>query len=319
MKAVILEKSGKTAAAMTADGKVVRVNSRRMSVGDRFDYQPPHMGTKIAALAVCILLVLGFGAFAYAMPAGSVSLDVNPSITYTVNIFDRVLKVTAVNDDGQEIVNEIGLKNLNHKTISDAIEATIAQLIAEGYITPDAEINGAVIAASGMSEKKAQKLAEKLGAVAQECSEEQNCEINVECIGVGRKRVEKAAELQTTPGKLNLVEKLQKSLPEGEEIDVNEWLNKPVKEIMKAIKENNGNGSGKGKNNQSDEDVQDEDDDENEQRETDQDETDETGDVTEPNGKGNNKGKDNGNGKGKDKDKDKGNNSSNNGKGNGKK
>jgi hypothetical protein len=241
---------------MTADGKVVRVNSRRMSAGDTFNYQPPHTGVKIAALAVCIMLVLGFSAFTYATPAGSVSLDVNPSITYTVNIFDRVLTVTAVNDDGQNIINEIDLKNLSHKTISQAIETTITQLIAEGYITSDAETNGAVITASGLSEKKAQKLAEKLGAVAQERCEEQNCELNVECNGVGRERVEEAKALNTTPGKLNLVEKLQESLPEGEDIDVNEWLNKPVKEIMKAIKENNGNGSGNGNKGQDDENSQ---------------------------------------------------------------
>ncbi len=37
---------------------------------------------------------------------------------------------------------------------------------------------------------------------------------------------------------LNLVQKYMDSVGEGVVVDVNEWLNKPVKEIMKAIKEN---------------------------------------------------------------------------------
>ena len=62
--------------------------------------------------------------------------------------------------------------------------------------------------------------------------------IEIECMAVGRERVEEARELGVTPGKLNLVQKLMDSSENPEEIDVEEWLNKPVKEINKAIKEN---------------------------------------------------------------------------------
>ncbi|MEL7658064.1 MAG: hypothetical protein AAGU75_19385, partial [Bacillota bacterium] len=58
----------------------------------------------------------------------------------------------------------------------------------------------------------------------------------VEAEAVGLERVQEARELGVTPGKLNLVEKLQ-SATDGA-IDVKEWLSKPVKEINKAIKEN---------------------------------------------------------------------------------
>ena len=52
--------------------------------------------------------MLTLGGFAgYRAPAGVVSLDVNPSIEYTINCFDRVLDITAVNEDAQAIVGQL--------------------------------------------------------------------------------------------------------------------------------------------------------------------------------------------------------------------
>lgn len=64
-----------------------------------------------------MLVLGGGGALAYYTPAKYVSLDVNPSIEYQLNIFDRVLTVKGVNDDGSEIVDEIDLGNLKNKKL----------------------------------------------------------------------------------------------------------------------------------------------------------------------------------------------------------
>lgn len=60
----------------------------------------------------------------------------------------------------------------------------------------------------------------------------------MEAVSVGLDRVQQARTLGTTPGKLNLVQKLQASSQAPDDINLEEWLNKPVKEIMKAIKQN---------------------------------------------------------------------------------
>ena len=63
-------------------------------------------------------------------------------------------------------------------------------------------------------------------------------EVTVEANHVGKDRVEEARKLGTTPGKLNLVQKLQESVSDPTAINTEEWLNKPVKDIMKEIKAN---------------------------------------------------------------------------------
>lgn len=53
---------------------------------------------------------------------------------------------------------------------------------------------------------------------------------------VGKEKAQEAKELGVTPGKLKMVEKLQSSTSSS--INRDEWLNKPIKEINSAIKEN---------------------------------------------------------------------------------
>lgn len=51
-------------------------------------------------------------------------------------------------------------------------------------------------------------------------------------------RIELARQLGISPGKMNLIQRLQKSFNDDDEIDYSYWANRPVKEIMKNIKSN---------------------------------------------------------------------------------
>jgi hypothetical protein len=66
--------------------------------------------------------------------------------------------------------------------------------------------------------------------------DENEDDVQVEAISVGLERVQQAREMGVTPGKLNLVEKLRDSAPNPEDIDIEEWLDNSVKDIMKRQK-----------------------------------------------------------------------------------
>ncbi len=218
---------------------------------------------KVGSIATALAVTAVTG-FAYTAPSTYVSLDVNPSIEYSVNAFDRVIRVVAVNDDGEKIVNELDLRN---DKIEKAIEKTIEKLKQEGYITND-DYSGIVIAVSNKDKEKSDELSENLkeklndkdidetekekeGDIDKEekdevkiedekkyADEEKSIEIIVE--SVGRERVEEAKKLGVTPGKLNLVQKLIISTYEFDEIeedDLQELLSLSVKEINKMRNE----------------------------------------------------------------------------------
>ena len=187
----------------------------------------------MAAAVAAVLCIGGGGVWAWASPYAYVSLDVNPSVEYTLNRFDRVLSVKAVNDDGESLLERQELKNLSGKAIDDAIALTVAKIGDQGFFDGDLP-GGVVITTSGRDLKKAGVLAEELKERVEE--ETGDKEVQVESLSVGLERVQEARELGVTPGKLNLVEKLAAGA--GGELDQEEWLQKPVREIMKAIQEN---------------------------------------------------------------------------------
>ncbi|WP_324825765.1 anti-sigma factor domain-containing protein [Sinanaerobacter sp. ZZT-01] len=242
MKAVVTEIKGSFAALLSDDGRMIKVKNKNYAIGQVIIMKETRLKVKHkllpwAAAVFAVFAISGAGAYAYCSPYSYVSLDVNPSIEYTLNRFDRILDVKAMNDDGQDILEEMNFKNMENHTIEKAIAQTIKEISKNGYFDGSEE-GGIVIATFGKNEKKSNKLADTLQETAQEAADEENGEIAVESSSVGLNRVKKARELGVTPGKLNLVEKLQASAENPDEVNLEDWLNQPVKEIMKEMKEN---------------------------------------------------------------------------------
>lgn len=218
------------------------------------------LSIKVGSIAAALAITAVTG-FAYTTPSTYVSLDVNPSIEYKLNAFDRVISVVAVNEDGERVVNELDLKN---EKIEKAVLKTIEKLKEQGYLTEE-DYSGIVIAVSNKNAEKSDELSggieEELGKGNEEkevtkddeekelddsdkededenkdneAKDEEDIQIVVEA--VGRERVEEARKLNVTPGKLNLVQKLIASTDDFDEINeeqLKELLSLSVKEINK--------------------------------------------------------------------------------------
>ncbi len=237
MKGIVVEIDNNNAVILADDGLFTKIRNHDYEIGQTINIKEIRrsgarmiagIAGMVAAIAVCTA-----GGFAYFTPTDYVSLDVNPSVEYSVNVFDRILDVKAVNDDGKAILSSLDLNNM---TIEDAVKATLDRLIADGYITDDPN-GGVVITTSNEELEEAEQLAAELEEEIQAyLDSREGIYVDVEAEAVGLERVSEARELGVTPGKLNLVEKLQKSTNGA--IERGEWLTMPVKEINKAIKEN---------------------------------------------------------------------------------
>lgn len=186
------------------------------------------MKRKIAlALGVCAILGSGGGAYAYTKsPVAYVSMDINPSVELGVNAFDKVVSVEAYNDDGKKILEDINLKNYD---ISNAIKTLLSNAISEGYIKEDGS-SAIEITTSTDKQKVADKLDDSLKDVADETLDGNDVKANVETENVALARRDEARKLGITPGKLNLIQKLQELDPS---VSVEDYKDKSVKEIQK--------------------------------------------------------------------------------------
>lgn len=239
MKAIVVELRNNYAAVLSDDGCVTKIKNNHYEIGQEIQFTPTVIPTTrkaamfVASAAACLLLSVG--TWAYASPYSYVSVDVNPSLEFSVNRFDRVLEVKAVNDDGQDILNSIPVDKLQNKSITDAISQSVNQIAEAGYFDGDTE-GGIVIATSSKDEGKAEQLADELKQTVEQENQKNHDKVTVETFSVSKERVEEAKSLGVTPGKLNLVEKLQKASGDASSIDIKEWLSKSVKDIMKATK-----------------------------------------------------------------------------------
>lgn len=152
MKVVIVDLKGRYAAALAENGEIKRIVNNHYEIGQEIElydikevrqprFTPRVIRRVVAVAAAVIVLAVGSMATAYAIPYGTVSLESDPSIEYTINCFDYVIGVKALNDDGEAVLNEIDESKLRHHRIEDAIDTTVRQMEKNGY--PDAE-NGSV-------------------------------------------------------------------------------------------------------------------------------------------------------------------------------
>jgi len=234
MNAYILEINGRHAAALTEDGRFVRVKNKNYFVGQSVQLNERKTEKKqrvhysaLASMAAGFALLL-FGGFAgYNAPVGVVSLDVNPSIEYTINCFDRVLAIEGVNEDGSRIISEMNSENLINQPVDEAVEATILQLRESGYLAEQSE-NDVVLSASALTLTHANALANRLEQLVM-----QQEDLQVTSVSVSKSEVQQAHALGTSAGKLYLIERLQQATGTDEAFDPKDWLNTPVREIIR--------------------------------------------------------------------------------------
>ena len=74
-----------------------------------------HHMLRYALAFLCLFLLLGTGSYSvYRKPVSYISIDVNPSIELGINRFGKVVSAEAYNEDGQNILQHVSLKNISY-------------------------------------------------------------------------------------------------------------------------------------------------------------------------------------------------------------
>jgi hypothetical protein len=244
MKNVVVEIQGNYAVIMNDTGEFKRIKNKAYEIGQRIELNtskvriPASLMKWLASTAAAAILLLGGTAYAYNTPYTELSLDINPSIELSANIFNTIIDVTAMNEDAQRILDRLQLRDCDLQT---AIQAITAELKAEGYLTDD-EIAQIMVTACSQDQERAQTmLRDMIQALQQETARDQvRANIDGECIGAELKT--RAREYGVSPGKLMLVERYAQSTGDPSSVNVEDWLGRSVKDILNAISENAQNG-----------------------------------------------------------------------------
>lgn len=237
MKAVIVECSNGAAVALCDDGSFRKLKNKGYSIGQELLIKqkatPNYMMQKLsicASLALVLLSCLGIGSYSYVKPYSYVSLDINPSIEYALNRYDKVIAVSGINERGQQVVSSIE-SDIKNQNITTALGVTIRQLEKENYIIQK-EHNHVIVSVCSTNDTKAQSIASRLDNLSAETSNV--CLIDT--MTVSREVKNNADSLGITPAKLALINAVAETSSDSN-FDVSEWTELTVSELEHTIQQ----------------------------------------------------------------------------------
>ena len=148
MNAVIVDIRKKQAAALDETGRVVRIPNANYEIGQTIELHeirpvrtPARLKRFSTGVAAAVLVAMIGTGTAYAMPYGTVTLDGDSSVEYTINCFDYVLDVKAANEEGATLLAGIDTRQLRHHRIDAAVAATVERMEPPTSIdSPEAEL-----------------------------------------------------------------------------------------------------------------------------------------------------------------------------------
>ena len=167
MNAVIVDIRKKQAAALDENGRIVRIHNADYEIGQQIELheiKPVRTPTMLkrfsSGVAAAVLVAMIGTGTAYAVPYGTVTLDGDSSVEYTINCFDYVIDVKATNEEGEALLSEMDTRQLRHHRI-DAAVATTVEHIAQHAPTepPEEELR---IRAETRGERHSDRLREEL-------------------------------------------------------------------------------------------------------------------------------------------------------------
>ncbi len=216
MKAVVVSLRNGRAAVLSQDGTFNDIKDDNYSVGQTIEYKPEgsrrilSLSTRavraIAASVALVILAAGtFTANTYAY--STVTLDINPSLRYELNYFDRVLRFDAFNNDGEDIVNMISVEVVGKK-IDAAIDSTLDALDEENYIGESTPVVMTVDSHFFRTERLKERAGRKMEAWnGRKAEKHENKRIEGESLIVTDELRKKARDKEISPGRVIMMEK----------------------------------------------------------------------------------------------------------------
>ncbi|MCP1111543.1 anti-sigma factor domain-containing protein [Ohessyouella blattaphilus] len=239
---IVFDLNNKKATIMVNGGEFISVpRDAQWEIGDVVQIERKHFGIKQLAVLAALVGIMLFGSASgyklYYSQVALISIDVNPSIEFSLNRFDKVIGIKGYNEEGAQIVSDLQLKN---KSYNEAIKILLQSEEMKAYVKKDSQVEVAVYAKKNTKDLKASVDAEVSKLLKGQIDSE------VHCYEVGNELVSEAHASEMTPGKYKAYLDLKEYEPE---LQAEECQDLSVKEIRQRISAHHQEESGKGGNN----------------------------------------------------------------------
>lgn len=123
----------------SSDQFYVPAKEKKFDFGRFFNKRLSYSLASVFVLALVLFSVISSGSSIDPVVASTVTIDINPSIEITLDEGDSVINITAINSDGDLLIDQD--INFRGKSLDETIEIIIAEAIARGFIDDEFDEN----------------------------------------------------------------------------------------------------------------------------------------------------------------------------------
>jgi hypothetical protein len=213
---ILMSKEGKLGVILTKEGTFESVRlpkDQKVSVGEEIHVDPPLTfkipKSALSALAACLLLFAGLGAFGLGnlnkAVAAYVSFDINPSFEAGLNRELHVVSVHPMNTDGSKIIHQV--KDYKNLSLDEFTKKVAKALDEDGYFKQQPHLVVSVTLTKNLPEKSAKPLETEISKALEPIDQTQNFKYNqgvLQVINTSMETHEQAEKLGFTAGKYTL-------------------------------------------------------------------------------------------------------------------
>jgi len=158
---VVLQIEKNKAILMTSSGEFtkVKISSKAPNIGDTYTGKvfKENNFIKYATAVACLffMFLTGGGAYAYYSPVASAEVTINPSLELKLNRFDRIIKCTPLNKDGEILLSHLNIKNT---TVNEGLSQIVEEAKKENFINDNYVKSGKTISINVKSDSKKKNL-----------------------------------------------------------------------------------------------------------------------------------------------------------------
>lgn len=237
MKGIVAELHNDYMIVITDKGDFIKQKKTKdCNIGDEVNILSINRNSytrQIAALAASFIIIamLITGAYAYYTPYSYVSIDINPSFGLSINRFERVIGVKALNEDAEKLLSVSS--GINNKNINYAVVEILETAYDTGYLKSGEE-NSIMFVVSTDDKKEQQKIAKEINETSVEELSKLSDEYNIILEKTQVNAYKKAISENISPGKAMLISKVRDVRPE---MQIQEVEKMSVQQVMNIIKE----------------------------------------------------------------------------------
>lgn len=209
MKAVIIDKENGSAFVMTQNGQFKKIKDRpEYMIGNSIEIRTNPLKSHFIRFAAAALIIISiFTLMINSMPSNVyayVYLDINPSIVAAVDKNNKVIKVNALNDDGDKLIKSINYKIMD---IESFIKVSIDKANSLGFIKKSNET--VAITTVPINKNDSDKINKKIYSVEKDIKKyNKNINLIIQTTDKGHKKA--ADKLKVSAGRLLIWEKAEK-------------------------------------------------------------------------------------------------------------